>query len=1170
MKKILYFLFAVCCMANSYSQKKETMVPCATDELMKASFEKNPQLKRLIDLMDNEAIKNLPANRTGGGTTYTIPVVVYVVHDGGVSDISDAQVTSQINVLNEYFLGTGINFCLATKAGNSSPIPMTSTTPAQLQPIPGIIHYNNPSASNNFMSDPSPLMQIPQYSIEFTKYLRIWVVNSIDGNGSGGGTLGYSAFPNSMTNFDGIVMRSDVFGDETYPNLLYNYGQGKVLAHEVGHYLGLYHPFRGGCEDADLDCTTHGDLLCDTPPTAAANFSCSVQNSCTGELPSDSTDDIQNHMDYGNDYCRSHFTTGQINRMLFFLTQYRPNLFTNENRVFTGACEYNNMFTAAFTTSTNNACAGSPITFTSQFVQDATYLWNFGDGTTSTLQNPTKTYTGMGSTNTMYNVSLTITRTLGGDTVTETATKEIVITFCAPINNSDSNYYTGWSSCMKFNTGVPVLDQTFPDDLTHMYVASGAMQSNTSGNLLFYTQKTKVFNNQHVAINSVDLMTQHNCAYDEYSTVIVPNPSNSLQYYIFTNTNSCAPGYTDNGFRWHAVNISGTNATMGAIRQAVTTPAGYVTNPIDNAVSGGSAVTAIRNCSGNGYWIIAILKKGTASYMVVYSFTGNGVITFVSEYQLPPNNFGTSGLKASPNGNKLFMFQAFGFGVKSYLLDFDKAGGLISNIKEIKETDDPVFASGSLVRGATFSPDSNLLYTGSIYGDKIVQYNLNSLNISRSKVVVGSMDTGKISTQMALGPDKKIYVAKVSPLGGTNRSISVIHQPNALGSALQNQTLFTNNGPYKNFGSYQLSYSLPLMIDAKQATAYFPSKSSNTISKYVEGCNTYKFFPNYCGTSFKWTFTNDDTGVSVISTQNTPTYAFPGNGTYSIVLRNGITNTLIGSDSLTITDFPNPVITGSQYACQNNENHIQTMNSTVLTEGQTALWSITGGAGTISGPTNTAEITVIWSSLPGQLTLAVTQPNGCVTTVTKTIAKLCSCECIASNYFTTSIADNTVQFSVANDNPSEFCSLSLGMKNWDFGDGHYSMDESPIHTYATTGTFTVTLITSATQCGGYYEYDVEIDSMGKMVKPINKPSDIVIYPNPTSSTFSINLTLENDDRISIIIRTIEGKLLVSEDLDLLKGIQNIEFALPSNIAKGTYLIEINNSDAKTVKRLIVE
>lgn len=120
----------------------------------------------------------------------------------------------------------------------------------------------------------------------------------------GSNLLGYSTFPWGYRNqpqIDGIVLLySSLPGGSTLRHNL-----GRTLTHEVGHWLGLYHTFQGGC-------TGSGDLVDDTPPVSTANFGCPIQrDSC----PGGGLDLINNFMDYTDDGCKNGFTTGQIARI---------------------------------------------------------------------------------------------------------------------------------------------------------------------------------------------------------------------------------------------------------------------------------------------------------------------------------------------------------------------------------------------------------------------------------------------------------------------------------------------------------------------------------------------------------------------------------------------------------------------------------------------------------------------------------------------------------------------------------------------------------------------------------------------------------------------------------------------------------------------------------------
>jgi hypothetical protein len=203
--------------------------------------------------------------------------------------VPDTQIQKQLEVLNNDYNGTGISWQLVntTRVISQDWFDKVAPESSEQTAMKQVLRAGNSSALNvytvGFVSDPSAQ-----------------------------GLLGYATFPadyKSNPKDDGVTIRYSTVPDGSAAP----FNLGRTLTHEVGHWVGLYHTFQGGCSG-------DGDAVDDTPPEASAASGCPKnRDTC----PGGGTDPVTNFMDYTDDSCMDGFTAGQAARMRAQLRLYR-------------------------------------------------------------------------------------------------------------------------------------------------------------------------------------------------------------------------------------------------------------------------------------------------------------------------------------------------------------------------------------------------------------------------------------------------------------------------------------------------------------------------------------------------------------------------------------------------------------------------------------------------------------------------------------------------------------------------------------------------------------------------------------------------------------------------------------------------------------------------------
>jgi len=213
--------------------------------------------------------------------------VVYKERRGvQTGNIPDSMIMDQMDVLNSAFAGTGFTFSLA-----------------------GITRHKNNQWYTGCYSSGAESKMKQLLAVDPATTMNVYTCSPT------GGILGYARFPDSYP--ETSYMHGVVLLDESLPGgSAAPYNLGDTGTHEVGHYLGLYHTFQGGCN-------APGDYVSDTPAEASAAYGCPTgRDTCSGG----GSDPILNFMDYTDDSCMNQFSSGQTTRMHDMVNTYKPSL----------------------------------------------------------------------------------------------------------------------------------------------------------------------------------------------------------------------------------------------------------------------------------------------------------------------------------------------------------------------------------------------------------------------------------------------------------------------------------------------------------------------------------------------------------------------------------------------------------------------------------------------------------------------------------------------------------------------------------------------------------------------------------------------------------------------------------------------------------------------------
>jgi len=265
---------------------------CASQDVLDAQLQADPTLALRMNQIEAFTQKSMLTSRLVNGKI-VIPVVVNVLYRTAAENISDAQIQSQIDVLNQDYNATNPDF-------NSVPSEFAGVA-ANVGITFELVQVIRKSTNKTSWGTRDVMKNSKRGGIDPTSpttTLNMWACTI------GGGILGYAQFPGGSDATDGVVIDSNYFGVSGAAS--YPYNLGRTGSHEVGHWMNLRHIW------GDASCGN--DLVSDTPVHKTSNFGVPTYPYVSTCLPTHN-EMTMNYMDYTDDRGMYMFTNGQKSRM---------------------------------------------------------------------------------------------------------------------------------------------------------------------------------------------------------------------------------------------------------------------------------------------------------------------------------------------------------------------------------------------------------------------------------------------------------------------------------------------------------------------------------------------------------------------------------------------------------------------------------------------------------------------------------------------------------------------------------------------------------------------------------------------------------------------------------------------------------------------------------------
>jgi len=793
-------------------------------------------------------------------------------------------------------------------------------------------------------------------------------------------------------------------------------------------------------------------------------------------------------------------------------------------------------------------------TFTNTTSGGSTYSWDFGDGGTSTDVNPVHEYAGDGT----YTVVLTATNACG----TMTYTNEVVITSLPQAGFTVAQTV----GCASFT--VEFMDQSSTNTTSWEWDFPGGNPSSSTDQ-----NPTVVYDNvgtYTVTLTAINSLGENTVVQTDYITVITTptagfTSTTNLLTANFTNTSDGATSYSwdfGDGDTSNDVNPSHTYGEDGTYEVTLT-----ATNDCGSVTTTETIVVVSMPTAG----FTANNNMGCVPFTVEFTNQSSANATGY-EWDFPG---GSPASSSDENPSVTYNSP----GVYDVTLIVSNAAG-----------NDTLTMTDYVVVGTVPSTS----FTADVNGFE-VSFTNTSTNPDNSGTATYEWDFGDGETSTEANPvhtyagdgtyEVTLTVTNDCGSKAINGQITVVSPPTAGFSAMQTsgcepfEVHFTNESS-SNAASFAwefpggdpatstdenpvVVYNTPGTYDVTLTVTNAAGEDATTQTGFiiVDALPTpgFGFTINGAQVGFTNSSSNTNTvswdfGDGETSTDENPVHTYTEDGAYEVTLTATNECGSVETTELVVIATQGPI---AAFSAESNEGCLPFEATFVnLSSGnsETFEWTFEGG----DPATSSEENPVVTYTSEGSFDVTLIATNG-LGSDTFSLADFIVVKTTPVPNFTSDDSMGTVTFTNSSDNATTY--------EWDFGDGETSTEENPVHTYAASGSYEVTL-TAFNDCG-FSANTQTITVVITGVEEIPGISDFNVFPNPNNGRFTLVLRGNSMDNLQVSFTNMLGQVILQDQLDFRSGNVMREFVM-DDLAAGLYIFQVKSGAKSIYRKIVVE